>query len=126
MIANEWHLQTGDSLSGELPDGPRPLVSLTGFQRDLLSSVAQFDGTCEHPHGPRIKQALAIHYSDEITTGRLYQNLRELTDRRLVKTHPIDGRTNTYQLTDLGWAALEAYSAWLAVCSRGESDHLSV
>lgn len=102
------------------PDDPHAPVELTGFQRDLLFVIRKLED--QNPHGKVIKRELGKHHADEINTGRLYQNLRELTDCGLVDTHPIDGRTKAYRLSDLGHERLESYHEWIVECLRHENE----
>lgn len=98
----------------EESNDPQPPVELTGFQRDLLFITARLEGT--KPHGKTIKCQLEGYYSSEINTGRLYQNLRELTDNGLIETYPIDGRTKSYHLSNTGRRCLENYHEWTGNC----------
>lgn len=89
-------------------------LELTGFQRDLLVVIARLDE--QRPHGKEIKHELSDDYADEINSGRLYQNLRELISQELVVTRPIDGRTKAYYLSDRGHEWLEIYQEWVGNC----------
>jgi DNA-binding PadR family transcriptional regulator len=68
---------------------------LTGFQRDLLYTIAGLD----KPHGLAIKDELENYYETEIHHGRLYPNLDTLVDKGLVEKGDKDRRTNFYTLT---------------------------
>lgn len=57
------------------------MCDLTGFQRDLLYTIAGF----EEPHGLAIKDELEDYYEKEIHHGRLYPNLDTLVDKGLVE-----------------------------------------
>lgn len=89
-------------------------LELTGFQRDLLVVIARLDE--QRPHGKEIKHELSNDYADEINSGRLYQNLRELISQELVVTRPIDGRTKAYYLSDRGHEWLKIYQEWVSNC----------
>lgn len=106
------------------PDGPaidpQPLVELTGFQRDVLCIVTELEG--QRPHGKTIKHELGDYHAGTISNGRLYQNLRELTDEGFIERYPIDGRTNAYRLTDPGRKRLEAHSEWITDRLRRPDD----
>jgi len=67
---------------------------LTGFQRDLLFTIAGLD----EPHGLAIKDELEEYYEKEIHHGRLYPNLDTLVDKGLVDKGEFDHRTNYYAL----------------------------
>ncbi|MFC5971007.1 PadR family transcriptional regulator [Halomarina salina] len=90
------------------------LARLTGFQRDLLFVVASLDGTV--PTGVTIQEELSDQRGDRVNHGRLYGNLRDLVDADLVEKRPVDGRTNTYSVTDEARDALRAHCEWEAVC----------
>lgn len=102
----------------EKSDNLQAPLRLTGFKRDLLFVIAKLEG--QRPHGKEIKREISEHYTDEINTGRLYQNLRELTDQDFVATWPIDGRTKAYHVSDLGHEWLEAYQEWTSECMQTE------
>jgi len=93
---------------------PSVLASLTGFQRDLLFVVASLDGTV--PTGVTIQEELADQRGDRVNHGRLYGNLRDLVDADLVEKRPVDGRTNTYSVTETASEALRAHCKWEALC----------
>jgi PadR family transcriptional regulator PadR len=81
---------------------------LTGFQRDLLYTIA---GTDE-PHGLALKESLEQYYEKEIHHGRLYPNLDTLVDKGLVEKGQKDRRTNVYTLTRRGQREIEARHEW--------------
>lgn len=77
---------------------------LTGFQRDILTSIGHLgpDGTYrDKPHGLAIKQSLEAAYG-EVSHGRLYPNLNDLAAMGLVEKSQLDARTNSYTLTPRG------------------------
>ena len=82
--------------------------SLTGFQRDLLFTIAGLD----EPHGLAIKEELEDYYETEIHHGRLYPNLDTLVDMGLVEKGELDRRTNYYALTSRGQRELDARREW--------------
>ena len=55
------------------------MYDLTGFQRDLLYTIAGHD----EPHGLAIKDDLEDYYESEIQSGRLYPNLDTLVEKGL-------------------------------------------
>lgn len=81
---------------------------LTGFQRDLLYSVAGL----EEPHGLAIKEELEEYYETEIHHGRLYPNLDTLVEKGLIEKGQRDQRTNVYSITRRGRREIEARRDW--------------
>lgn len=81
---------------------------LTGFQRDLLYSIAGR----EEPHGLAVQEELEEYYEQEINHGRLYPNLDTLVDKGLVEKGQLDRRTNVYTLTRRGTREIEARREW--------------
>lgn len=77
---------------------------LTGFQRDLLYTIAGGDD----PHGLALKDELEEYYEIEVHHGRLYPNLDTLVNKGLVEKSETDQRTNIYALTRRGLRELEA------------------
>ncbi|QCW05091.1 PadR family transcriptional regulator [Natrinema pallidum] len=84
------------------------MYDLTGFQRDLLYTIAGQDD----PHGLAIKEELEDYYEKEIHHGRLYPNLDEIVDKGLVEKGELDQRTNYYTITARGRRELEARREW--------------
>lgn len=80
----------------------KPLVGLTGFQRDLLAAVCAVE---EEPSGQAVLDELEKQY-ERVNHGRLYPNLDELVERGLVERGVIDRRTNRYETTPEGRRAL--------------------
>ena len=101
------------------PD-PEPLAGRTGFERDLLFTVARLEGT--NPAGVAIGDELEDHYCEEINQGRLYQNLRSLVDEGCVRTLPLDGRTKAYRLADRVRERLVAHHDWERECLTDDGD----
>ncbi|MBP2251172.1 DNA-binding PadR family transcriptional regulator [Halarchaeum solikamskense] len=83
---------------------------LSAFQRDLLHALDQ-RGPAK---GLAVKDAIADYYGEEINNGRLYPNLDALAEGGLIekRIREADGRTNEYELTELGRRALSARRAW--------------
>lgn len=81
---------------------------LTGFQRDLLYTVAGLS----KPHGLAIKEELEDYYEKEIHHGRLYPNLDTLVEKGLVEKGQQDRRTNNYTVTGRGKREIEARRSW--------------
>jgi DNA-binding PadR family transcriptional regulator len=86
------------------------MYDLTGFQRDLLYTVAGLD----EPHGLAIKEELEDYYESEIHHGRLYPNLDTIVEKGLVEKSQKDRRTNIYNLTRRGKREIEARRDWEA------------
>jgi len=70
---------------------------LTGFQRDLLYTIADDDG-----HGLAIKDKVEAYYEAEINHARLYPNLDALAEKGLIEKSHRDQRTDEYDLTARG------------------------
>lgn len=83
---------------------------LTGFQRDLLFTIAGMD----EPNGLEIKDELEEYYETEIRHGRLYPNLDTLVEKGFVEKGQHDRRTNKYLLLDRGRREIEARLDWQA------------
>lgn len=81
---------------------------LTGFQRDLLYTIAGLD----EPHGLRLKDELEDYMETEVHHGRLYPNLDTLVDKGLVEKGSRDERTNIYSLTRRGRREIAARREW--------------
>jgi len=84
------------------------LADLSAFQRDVLWTLAK-DGASK---GLAVKGSLEDYYAENVNHGRLYPNLDSLVDHGLVAKSQRDRRTNEYQLTDAGRAALADRLDW--------------
>jgi PadR family transcriptional regulator PadR len=84
------------------------MYDLTGFQRDLLYTIAGLD----QPHGLAVKENLEEYYEGEIHHGRLYPNLDTLVEKGFIEKGHKDDRTNTYELTRRGQREIEARREW--------------
>lgn len=84
------------------------MYDLTGFQRDLLYTIAGLD----EPHGLAVKEELEDYYDKEIHHGRLYPNLDTLVEKGLIEKGEKDRRTNVYKITRRGQRELEARRKW--------------
>lgn len=84
------------------------MENLSGSQRDLLYINESLDKVS----GLEIKAALDRYYDEEIDTARLYPNLDELVERGLMNKGSIDGRTNSYSLSEEGRQVLTARREW--------------
>ncbi len=83
---------------------------LSGFQRDLLFVVAGLAET--DPSGSDIKSALDRDYVRDASHGTLYRGLGHLHEEGYLRKHPVDGRTDSYHLTDEAEAGLRSYLQW--------------
>ncbi|WP_435361306.1 PadR family transcriptional regulator [Haloarchaeobius sp. DFWS5] len=80
---------------------------LTAFQHNILVILAK-----EPMYGLAIKRELEEYYGTEVNHGRLYPNLDELVGLGLIDKSELDKRTNQYELTDDGFAAVMDQLQW--------------
>ena len=80
---------------------------LTAFQHNILVILAK-----EPMYGLAIKRELEEYYGTEVNHGRLYPNLDELVGLGLIDKSELDKRTNQYELTDDGVAAVMDQLGW--------------
>lgn len=85
----------------------RPLESLSAFQRDLLTIVADNEGAI----GSTIQDLVEEARREDITHGRLYRNLDKLVDEGYVEKRKRKP-SNTYYLTEEGRDRLEDDLRW--------------
>lgn len=85
------------------------LANLSAFQRDILWILVDEGGE----RGMVIRRRLESYYGEPVNHGQLYPNLDELVDYGLVEKGRIDGRTNSYTLTEKGNAALADRLEWV-------------
>ena len=85
----------------------RPLESLNGFQRDLLTVIAANEAST----GLTLKDKVEEARREEITRGRLYRNLDTLVERGFVEKRKRKA-TNSYYLTTEGSERLEDDLGW--------------
>jgi DNA-binding PadR family transcriptional regulator len=88
-------------------------TQLSGFQRDLLVAISWLELEGETCYGLAIKRAIEEVYSDPVTHGRLYQNLDELDEQRLIEKRELDRRTNEYVMTEKGTELLRTHAELL-------------
>lgn len=81
---------------------------LTGFQRDLLYTLAGMD----EPNGTDVQGALEGYYGSEVISARVYQNLDRLANMGFVEKHDLDSRTNLYEITHTGLDTIESRRIW--------------
>jgi len=96
----------------------RTLAGLTAFKRDILWTLAA-EG---EQKGVEIRLLLEDYYEKPVNHGQLYPNLDDLVDADFVDKGEIDGRTNSYSLTEAGRRALTQRQTWQAGSSAGDPD----
>lgn len=84
------------------------MQELSSFQRDLLHILAGL----EQPHGLAVKSEIDDYYGTEINNGRLYPNLDTLDEKGLIEKKSVDDRTNNYEITEKGLAAINRRYRW--------------
>lgn len=84
------------------------MQELTSFQRDLLHILAGLD----QPHGLAVKKEMDKYYQVDLNNGRLYPNLDTLDEKGLIEKRSVDNRTNNYEITDKGLAAIDRRYRW--------------
>ncbi|QZA88951.1 PadR family transcriptional regulator [Salinarchaeum sp. IM2453] len=93
-------------------------LELTKFQRDILAVLARGPN-----YGLGLKRELEDRYGGEVNHGRLYPNLNELVDAGYIKKGERDRRTNEYQLTEPGKAALLDDLEWVLENLGATDEH---
>jgi DNA-binding PadR family transcriptional regulator len=90
---------------------------LTAFQRNILIVLAEGPN-----YGLAIKEDLEAYYGEDVNHGRLYPNLDRLVEMGLIEKGELDKRTNEYELTEAGFAALRDQLEWtFSKVGNGES-----
>jgi DNA-binding PadR family transcriptional regulator len=84
------------------------MYDLTGFQRDMIYSIAGID----EPYGLAIKRRMQEYRHEEINHGRLYPNLDTLVEKGFVEKSAKDRRTNLYTLTNKAIEAVDTRRTW--------------
>lgn len=84
----------------------RTWIEMTGFQRDLLSTIRAVEQTERDQSGQEIKHEYETWSDNRVKHGRLYPNLDELAEKGLIKKGQLDRRTNSYETTEKGRAEL--------------------
>jgi DNA-binding PadR family transcriptional regulator len=120
MDTKEFDNPDSDASEGTGPKEPRPPTELTGFQRDLLVVLEYLKD--ERAPGVTIRNKLGRYHENEVNHGRLYQNLSELVDEGYVEKRPLDGRTNTYRLSETGRKWLLVYFEWIVRCIHDDDN----
>lgn len=95
-----------------------PLANRSAFKRDILWVLAH---NGEQP-GVEIRNTLMGYYGQPVNHGQLYPNLNELVEAGLINKGKIDGRTNSYALTERGRQALSQRHVWEVDDVNGESN----
>ncbi len=84
------------------------VTTLTAFKRDVLWTLHAGG----EQKGVDIRLTLEDYYEKPINHGQLYPNLDDLVDAGFVDKGKIDGRTNSYALTEAGRRALTQRQTW--------------
>lgn len=92
--------ESSDTTTDAIP----PVSEFSQFRIDCLTAIGMADSP---PKGLAVKDALTEYYGKEVNHGRLYPNLDWLAAHDLVEKRMRDRRTNEYELTARGAAALE-------------------
>lgn len=95
--------------------------NLTAFQQAILAVLAE-----DPRYGLAIKDELEAFYGEDINHGRLYPNLDELETLGLVEKRALDKRTNEYELTNEGYAAVVDLLEWFISRVVTDGDRASV
>jgi DNA-binding PadR family transcriptional regulator len=88
-----------------------PLGVLTGMQRDILYVIAGIEDETIQT-GVTIRDRLEECHPESISHGGFYHNLRSLVDDGYLDRVPLNGRTNTYRLSEEAARTLSARSEW--------------
>jgi DNA-binding PadR family transcriptional regulator len=83
------------------------MFALTGFQRDLLYTIAGLD----RPSGQQVRERISKSVG-EVNHGRLYPNLNTLVEKQFVEKGQKNSRTNYYRLTSKGKGAIIKRRQW--------------
>ena len=88
------------------------MVELTAFQYTLLQAADEL----VEPSGQDIRRHVDAgpFHASPMNHGRLYPNLDTVVDAGFVEKGEHDRRTNYYEITDEGKAALETRAAYLS------------
>lgn len=86
---------------------------LTRFRLDILVAIGRLGKHNEVVKGVDIRDIIEKEYNTPVHHGRLYPNLDVVTDRGLVEKIEVDGRTNSYELTEAGRDLLSERQSWI-------------
>lgn len=81
---------------------------LTGFQRDLLFVLSGIGIST----GQQLKRELQRKLDQPILSGRIYDNLEVVIEKRYVHKSERDGRTNEYRITGRGQEVIQTRLDW--------------
>ena len=84
------------------------MYDVNSFKRDMMVVIAGMDS----PSGKELIAELQEYYSEEITVGRVYPQLDELVEKKLITKQDRNGRANEYQLTKRGVRDIQAHREW--------------
>lgn len=100
---------------------PRKMAALSGFQRDILTTIADLETPAQ---GSAIHSYLQDTLGREQGKTRTYDNIRALVDVGLVQNTEPDKETyHAYRLTDVGERLLFSYGYWVSdLVERSESE----
>jgi DNA-binding PadR family transcriptional regulator len=94
---------------------------LTGFQRDLLKTLAGLERHSESVSGQDLCRQLEADGLTNVNHGRLYQNLDMLVEDGWVSKGKKDQRTNAYATTTAAReSARRELQSWMAIFEREE------
>lgn len=99
-------------------------MHLTAFKYSLLAAVVAQEEASDSRwglSGQEVKSRLSEDLDGEVKHGRFYQNLSDLQDQGYIEKNNLNGRTNAYEPTAKGRAALKQRASFLAT-SAGLSE----
>ena len=91
---------------------------LTGFQRDLLKTLAGLERHSESVSGQDLCRQLEADGLTNVNHGRLYQNLDMLVEDGWVSKGKKDQRTNAYATTTAARESRRELQSWMAIFER--------
>jgi len=84
------------------------LANRSAFERDILWVLSNDGGQ----KGVDIRLSLEEYYEKPVNHGQLYPNLDNLVEDGFLEKGEIDGRTNSYALTEAGRRTLTSRQTW--------------
>jgi DNA-binding PadR family transcriptional regulator len=109
-----------DSPTDQSQRCPGHWYQCTGFQRDILLSIASHCHFGHEPYGLALHEWLNKRYPQAVNTSRVYTNLDDLYERGLVKRERLSERENAYRLTEAGKECLAAHGRLVNVLDLPE------
>lgn len=105
---------------------PPAAAELNAFRRDLLAIIALYEPVDGHPrpYGLGIKATLENLYDRTVHDTQVYPALNDLVEAGFLRTDLRNQRTNYYEFTDRGRAALATHARFLmeaAIAANGHS-----